>query len=499
MVEVNRCFTYSTQTFGRNYLTDRYKYRRKYRELLSYYKDAEPNRMDISKLPCEEWQNSEGIILGQAEGRLIKRDSSGEGNLLIIGPPGKGKTSRVCIPTALRFNAFFGGGGVFAIDLKQDIYNAIKDKRRVKLFDPMDSGGLHFSPFRDVPRMVENYKNNTRLKGELRMFLTQMAYNLVPTDTGTNGQYFSAGARAFFRGIAMYYLVDDPFMTFPDLISRILNDGNAQEFIDIVKECDVEAAKIILKPKDDSNPNNVGGCFENLTDALEQFYDYMDVLDGKGDCISPEDLISGYDICVAVHQDFKTALSPICSMVAQDVMRFFMQRPDKTTGLNNNHALILLDEFGVQNYSYEYIADAAASLRSKNCSLALAVQSLFQIDQKYGINGRRAIIGCINTFVLMGGVDEDAVFMSKLLGKKRVLKLTNTYGGEKGSISITEDREDVIPPENWANLGSKIVIHHNGQYVIADKVTPLHELKETPDDIVYNCDNSEISYEEFLA
>ena len=97
---------YSKITRGRSYLYDAHKYRRKYIELIDYFRDANPHLIDKDKLPKMTWQDSNGIILGKVEDRLLALPSDVPYNISIFGQPGDGKTAGPIGCTALQYDRY---------------------------------------------------------------------------------------------------------------------------------------------------------------------------------------------------------------------------------------------------------------------------------------------------------------------------------------------------------------------------------------------------------
>ena len=87
----------------RSYFKDRVEFRRPYGVLKQFYMTADPYRLNEETLPVERWQDAEGVILGKIGCRLIKRPSSGVGNLAAFALPGGGKTTSQIIGLAVRF------------------------------------------------------------------------------------------------------------------------------------------------------------------------------------------------------------------------------------------------------------------------------------------------------------------------------------------------------------------------------------------------------------
>ena len=442
----------------RDFKLDYIRYRRNWFEMLDYFRSADPNRMDIETLPFVQWEDVDGIPLAIAdEDRLFYQPSTAEGNIAVIALPGAGKTSAICIPAAKRFNVS-RGGGVFAIDIKGDLLNAVRGTRNVRVFSPADpENSLHYNPFACIPEMSDR---------DRRIFLKNMAYTIVKDDKGDNTQYFADGARDYFRSIAIYLITKNPFISFPEVVNAILH-GNAIDWVNEIRASGIDPAKITLDRRYGENERNLAGCYSHLAGSLEGFYDFADVLDGKGDCIKFEDLSNGYDIYIEIPQGYGNVLAPIASMITQDFLSACYNRPDKTTpaGQKMPNILFLLDEFANLQMDYATVSTALSTLRSKKVTILMAYQSQGQLEKSFGQVGTRAIMDCVSTIGFISATDTlSRRYVSEIVGSRKVYKVT-TSSGFKSSRTVSEDREPVIPPEDLGNLGDGILIYANGKYL----------------------------------
>ena len=103
------CYMYGKNYYSRKYklLTgrslgaDKSHYNRTYNELVRYFKDAEPQKLDISKLPRKKWNHSHGLVFGKSGDRLIGYEPKRNGIVCFCwGSPGIGKTSRQYVMTS---------------------------------------------------------------------------------------------------------------------------------------------------------------------------------------------------------------------------------------------------------------------------------------------------------------------------------------------------------------------------------------------------------------
>ena len=120
--------TYLYKT-GRKYGYDSSHYKRSYKELVTYFKDADPLRMNVADLPTMKWQDSGGLIFGKVGNKLLSFEPDKNGIVgMIWGAPGDGKTTSNIITSARQFGMKKNASGkpeqkgsVMVTDLKGDI------------------------------------------------------------------------------------------------------------------------------------------------------------------------------------------------------------------------------------------------------------------------------------------------------------------------------------------------------------------------------------------
>jgi type IV secretion system protein VirD4 len=130
--------------------------------------------------------------------------------------------------------------------------------------------------------------------------------------------------------------------------------------------------------------------------------------------------------------------------------------------------LLLLDEFP-QLGKLDDIAGAFETLRSKNVTIAIFIQSLARLDETYGNNIRKIINdNCPYKALLSAGDADTQGYCSILVGDAKfpVRNVSANYGkcGEaKGfSHSMGESWEPIIRPHEFANLPDIVLLHPEG-------------------------------------
>lgn len=465
--------SYRYQT-GRDHHYDRSHYHRTSGELIDYFKDSEPHRLDSAAMfPIKHWKDAAGIIFGKDNGRLVSIPSDSECNVAVFGPPGSGKTSGIAITTAMQFS-----GSVLAIDIKGDIYNYVSKNsdRKILRFAPDHPDALRVSCKFDPLQRIHSMDMTDK-----KLYLKNMAIILIPSEGGDAGEYFTKTARKLFQGITWLMLHENPETSFPDIVHAILK-GNVFEWVKKSLDSDCEQAKECIASLYGNNEKNVSGSYDTLTSALLDFSNpVLDVLLSKGDnSVSTERLDEGYDIYLQIRQEHLAAYAPLFTLLIQSLSQEFMNRLDSSGGVKNRPILMLLDEFPQLSFSYSMINTNLSTLRSKSVICMLIQQNLSQLDHRYRNEGTRSILGNCNFQLILGSNDiVSSKYFSDTFGLKKILKVSNSFSsGAKVSTGRTVQEADtkVFPPEYFGDLSERAVLYFKGKYVEMKKINCYKDL-----------------------
>ena len=465
-VAQSKIYFYKT---GRDLSKDIAQYGRSYKQLLQYFRAAEPHKLDISQFQYRSWRRTSGLVLGTAEQKLIALPTKSECNIAVFGPPGSGKTSGIAIPNALSF-----GGSVLAVDIKGDLYNYVtaNSNRTIVRFCPDHPNALkesfHFDPFAGIEKMNITDK---------KLYLEAMATILIPEETGSDGYYFSSRARKMFQGIAQLLLDQNPETTFPELVQAILN-GNPFDWVNTAKQSECLLAKEQIASFHGNNEKNISAVYDTLTTAMVHFSNPIlkQLLTKSDRCISVDLLDQGCDIYLQISQEHLESYAPLFTLIIQSFCTAFMKRTDNSTGRDNEPVLMLMDEFPQLTFSYEMINSNLSTLRSKNVNCMIIQQNLSQLEQRYGAIGASSILGNCNVQGILGSNDMATSNMfSNMCGYKKILKVSNseTHSGEPTTgRTVSEASEKVFPPEYFGDLPSrkKLILYIKGKYVECKKI-----------------------------
>lgn len=465
-ISKNKRYTFLT---GRKYGYDKGHYKRSYGELIDYFRDSEPHKMDTSEFQEQIWQDTKGLIFGMDGKRLISIPSTSELNCAVYGPPGSGKTSGIAIINAMRFE-----GSVLAIDIKGDLYNYVHShsNRKIIRFAPDAPDALQiscrFDPLSGFANMSETDK---------KLYLENMATVLIANEGSNEGNYFTTRARKLFQGITYLILSQNQNASFPDIIHAILK-GNVFTWVKTAINSNCTPAKELLASFLGNNEKNVAGAYDALTTALVHFSNpILDQLLSKGNnCVSIADLENGYDVYLQIAQEHLDAYAPLFTLMIQNFSTAFSRRADNSTGAKNRPLLMLMDEFPQLTFSYKMINTNLSTLRSKSVICMIIMQNLSQLEYRYQSAGARSIIGNCNYQVILGSNDiQSSETFSKMFGTKKILKVSNSLTNSSKSSSgksVQEIDTRVYPPEYFGDLSakSKMILYAKGKYAELTKL-----------------------------
>lgn len=480
---------------GRYYRKDHNQFHKPYAELLQFFTHNDSYQMDTNNLPIEDWHTADGVILCKfkdkmGNSRLVKRASNGTGNLVSFGLPGSGKSSTQAATTAARFNAALkkGGCGVFAISVKGDLLNFVRNKRtNIKVFTPdQEEGSCHYDPLLGVSQMSWT---------ERRIFAENMSIIICQDQAGENSAFFVDGARDYLTAIILYllYLHDTKqrkgMLKFPEIIDSILQN-NVFDITMEIKNSDCNIPGEYTNGYIGSNEKNVSGIWSHLCKCIRPFNSgaLRTLFDGQGDCITPDDLNSG-DIYIDVPQDKYDVYAPCMAIIIINFLQAFMRRPDVSSGQDIVPIMFLLDEAVQLNLDFNILSKAMSTLRSKKVSIFLLMQSVAQLEGRYGEAHAREIMDlCAYISVFNAQDPKSREYFQKLVGRRKMLKRSTSISGTTenqsttSGINISEVDEYIFEAADFGDLNIKtkkeiihrVLVYANGKYIIGE-TTPCYE------------------------
>lgn len=393
-----------------------------------------------------------GIVLGQTRsGQLLIHN--GEENVLVLGPPGEGKTDGIAVPTLLKTWPHWSAIVFDPANELTPLTAAVRAQQtRVVIFDPRSPTTARYNPLagisvgdvdavrtimaaflleRDLSEMTEQerYFNGSAL--ELGTALAAHAIELgTPTLEATARYYYSAAWEN----------------------DRDFCESLLKSTIPYVSETGSKYARMEAK--------GLSGIVATLTQQLDIFRTPDVARATSASDISPGDLRrTPTTLYLVVRERDQPSLSPLMRLL---LSRFLDDLMESRPGANE-HILLLLDEFPLLRSST--VARKLATFRKYLIHPVLLAQSLAQIRASYG--AQEAISGLCDVRVFFPSVDPATQELaSRSCGQAtRWADSVNSDGNNRQSRSIHEIGRPLLYPHELADLKAKreILIYKKGE------------------------------------
>tara|TARA_R110000868_G_scaffold138329_1_gene352293 strand:- start:15262 stop:16719 length:1458 start_codon:yes stop_codon:yes gene_type:complete len=335
-----------------------------------------------------------GIVLGLYKGQKLILDEPL--SVLVLAPPGTGKTSAIAIPTALSSKH-----SLVIHDPKGEQYEITAKVRKkfsnIIYFNPTDKESDTFNVF-DKKLLPAD-------KLDWQGYVTNISHILIKEDK--NGKnYFTKAARNAFSFFALWLLwkhgetsipeVRDQLLISEDIADTIenmlsnLNEGNpSNDDENLMINGLIKDAKATLVPAESDDQWN--GVMGTLTDALQVFSDprIAKATTGKSNIDANQLKKEITTIYLVVPDKDKDRISPIMAMLFETVATQLISEPPFK---NQIPITFIMDEFIRLGYM-KIIKDLPAISRSYKLNTIFIAQSYNQIAEIYG----RDSIGTFNS------------------------------------------------------------------------------------------------------
>jgi len=410
----------------------------------------EEKKMINPKIPIELASNIKGgFIFGRQDKIIALKPANLDGHIGIFGGSGLGKTTCIAIPSIRGWQ-----GPVFAIDIKGELSDTAEGYRKnMKIFDPANRTSYGFDPFYFVDLDPGNEVTNIK----------KIAYSLIKKSQANADPFWVTASRNLLTGELLYfYNLGYGFIEAMESIQR-----NSQKFIvEAIMASNDELAKSYIGQFESACQNDnttFDGIVIQLMNDLKIFDTDPMVRDSltREKIITPQDLENGADIFIRIPEGNLEVWAPMLNLITSLFLKAFESRNQ-----GGNNILMLLDEFPRMG-EISGIENALATLRSRKITIAIFVQSLSQLDNIYGQNGRKSIVDNFRYKAVLG-VEEQSTqeYFSKAVGTYNHVEYTesrsndnygvNFTGRKNQSYTIREKR--IIKPEEFGHLGDDLVM-----------------------------------------
>lgn len=398
-----------------------------------------------------------------------------EGNILISGGNGSGKSASIIIPTLRTWS-----GALCVTDLKGELLDFYKKlfkagivKRPYKVFNPKKLS-IPYDPF-----YLLRQDNDEALISDI----WEIVLAIIPDIPNDNQPFWVKTEQGIFAAAIHYYFKLG--LNFSDTIIAIISASTTELIQKIMQSNDI-IAQMFLGEIINMKPETIADFDRGLRNKLMLFA--TDPYINNAFCKSEEDSdsltwqdLDKYNIFIQIPEEKIEQWSGAINLMYTQLIRYLERRPDKYSleGANNIQTLLLMDEFA-RFGKLPLIADAVSTLRSKNVNICIVIQSLAQLDKIYGEHDRRIILdNCQFQVVLRANDAETQQYFSSLIGTRKGIaqSVSESWDEDFDNIHYSRQASEIlesrIPPHEFSSLNDVLLLTPLGFYRI-NKIPPNH-------------------------
>lgn len=422
-----------------------------------------------------------GFIFGMKHGfpsdDYIGMPHGKEGNIVVIGGNGTGKSSSIAKPTIRIWK-----GAMCVMDDKGELSKVYADayqpgkNRPYLIFDPTCPDGPSYDPFGWLLQDGEkNLISNVR----------EIVQEILPDSPEVKEPFWRQTEQAVFEAALLYYFKLE--LSFSEAVCKILKSTLSALCKEMLKTGDV-TIQALLGEISEMKPETLADVDRGLRNKLIRFatdpyisHAFRGEREGA-QSFTWKDL-EKYNIFLRIPAERIEQWGGAINLMYAQLFRYLERRTEKydVGGMKNIQTLLLMDEFP-RFGKLEMILPAITTLRSKNVNICLMVQSLAQLDRLYGEDGRRIILdNCQYQVILRSNDAETQQYLSNLIGVVKTAQKSashhfNAFGDSTGySAQISEGSEPRIFPHELATLNDVLLLSPDGFFRL-EKIPPDYDM-----------------------
>lgn len=387
---------------------------------------------------------------------------------VVFGGSGSGKSTGIVNPTMKTWD-----GIIFVTDIKGEHFSFYDNLYRNKSVKR--------------PYIVLNLKDDSEYsidlfwwaknddKSNLTDNIREIAYALVP-EGYSKDKFWEESERSILTAALLFY--EKSGFSFIDAIKTIAKTSIFDLCTNLTL-CGDPDVTVLLGSVGMIKPDTLALIGTTLTNHISVFASsekINNIFKGPGDggkCFTWDDL-EEYNVFLSIPEDKLEQWGGIVNLIYTQLIHYLMRRPDMYSpeGTNTVPVLLLMDEVA-QFGKLKILPNAIATLRSRNVSICLLLQSLAQLDKNYGELDRRIILeNCAYKAILGASDPETQRFLCDLIGKTKILSPSisenfDSYMNIMGyGTHISQTCEYLIQPDELAYLKDVILLTPFGRYRI---------------------------------
>lgn len=423
----------------------------------------------------------DGFMFGKQGKKYIRLPISRDNimHISLFGAPGTGKSAGPLISTLIsNFMKKKPPLTVFALDIKPELAKKsvnTKNNPYVKVVNPTDPKAIGWDIYYEL--------NEDSTYDEIMDLLDYVADSLIICHDEKN-KFFSDNAKNIFKGLMFFAKVywNCDFMT---SIQWILNNDKHKLILEVLKASEGQLWEIKVSTLLSSFSGKVDNAFNNIIMTMNENLGIF-----KNDIItyhlgdnpvkaSPKDLADGISVFVSLPENYLEQYKTLLRLMVNQTIKFFEKRGDMQTSASSDGViLMIIDEFYRLN-KMEMVVNALATLRSRGVSVILATQNISQLDELYGVSGRKNIIELCQCNLFLSGKDSEnlSMFIDMAGDYYENTKSYSQSGGflsvnSATSVNISQQKMPILTVKDFASLNDrkKVIAFCNGVYMQPDKL-----------------------------
>lgn len=385
-----------------------------------------------------------------------------EGNFVVIGGNGSGKSSGIAKPSLKTW-----GGAICATDIKGELSEDYKKlyqnklvKRQCIIFDPTDAKGPSYDPYwllaKDNP---ENLYNN----------IWEIVLAIIPSIPNEKEPFWVQSEQSVLAAALLYYFKLG--LSFSETIAVIMNQSVSTLCTELSKNGCFQVRSLLASLVPSGVNNIMVGIDRGLRNKLTLFandsyisHAFRGEREGAN-CFTWEDLDT-HNIFLRIPADRVEQWSGAINLMYTQLIRTLERRPEKHSreGANNVQTLLLMDEFA-RFGKLERITAAMATLRSKNVNICLMIQSVAQLDRIYDEYERRIMFdNCQFQAILRANDADTQKYLCELIGTRvSIQRSASELMNEDRDITgygkqVSEVRDWAVQPHEMSTLNDVLLL-----------------------------------------
>lgn len=416
-------------------------------------------------------RGSPGFFLGlpsePAGDNYIGIPQGTEGNIVVVGGNGSGKSAGIAKPTLRTWR-----GAICATDIKgelsdfyAELYHRGLAARPYVIFSPMQIDGPSYDPFWLLEHdSADNLFNNVK----------EIAIAIAPVLPDDKQPFWAETEQGVLTAALLHYFKCG--LSFSETMCKIISSTMSKLCKELLESQDIHVRMALgeigfLKPE-------TRACFDRglrnklMVFAADPYISHAFRGQREGaNCFTWDDL-DRCNVFLRIPADKIEQWSGTVNLMYTQLIRHLERRPEMYSpeGVHNVQTLLLMDEFA-RFGKLEMITIAMSTLRSKNVNICLMIQSMAQLDRIYGECDRRIIFdNCQFKAILRAGDAETQKHLCELIGTHMSVQRSASEHLDEDSDTtgysrqLSEIRGWAVQPHELAMLEDVILLTPYGSF-----------------------------------